>query len=80
VLRSAPKSPVVNAMAQLRDSFPEPGDGGGGAVLEAGVGDRDAVALAVERLASRDCLRFCFGRMQAVMPRSARAAGDGLLS
>jgi len=80
VLRSVPKSPVVNAMAQPRDSFPEPGDGGGGAVLEAGVGDRDAVALAVERLAGRDCLRLCFGGMQAVMPRSARAAGDGLLS
>jgi hypothetical protein len=38
------------------------------------------VALAVERLAGRDCRRFCFGRMQAVMPRSARAARDGLLS
>jgi hypothetical protein len=84
-------------MAQPRDSFPEPGDGGGGdgaeedgraavvaggdaaPLVEAGVGDRDAVALAVERLAGRDCLRFCFGGMQAVMPRSARAARNGLL-
>jgi hypothetical protein len=38
------------------------------------------VALAVERLPGRDCLRFCFGGMQAVMPRSARAARNGLLS
>jgi hypothetical protein len=38
------------------------------------------VALAVERLAGRDCLRLCFGGMQAVMPRSARAARNGLLS
>jgi hypothetical protein len=48
--------------------------------VKAGEGDRDAVALAVERLVGRDWLRFCFGGIQAVMPRSASAARDGLLS
>jgi hypothetical protein len=61
----APKKPVAQRSSRVAMRP---------AVLKAGEGDRDAVALAVERLAGRDCLRFCFGRMQAVMPRSARAA------
>jgi hypothetical protein len=51
-------------------------------VLEAGEGDLDAVALAVERLVVWDRLPavLFFGGMQAVLPRSARAARKGVLS